>query len=383
MCLRERPRAAQQLAHTNSSESDGDVELLVGHDPVWRFVAHRSILAAESPVFEAMFQGPLATTDGTIEIQDVDPRAFDYFLKFLYGRECHLQNVSTTLNVLYTAHRYLLSSLVEHCVRYLDQALSVDTALTVYLHARRYSPIVTTTPPESPGESRKVVTPSAPLEERDRPPEPAGITGWSAVLLTQCLTFIDAHAEEILRQEAIEDAEPSVLQEILSRDSLACPETSVFNVVQRWSECECRRQHLVPTPSNRRSVLEEILYLVRFPRLTSDEFMRGPLQSDLLTCEETKLFSALIAGSPLPKIPPHVKRYLTQMRTGRAPIKLKYLPEDLKVAESSKRGKSWRKSFKSKPAKLHNSEKSEKKQSRCSGSCITDSIVDVIACIFD
>lgn len=64
------------------NEIESDVEFLVGREPdVWRFPGHKSILSYANPVFQALFEGPLATQDNTIVIEDVESRAFDYLLK--------------------------------------------------------------------------------------------------------------------------------------------------------------------------------------------------------------------------------------------------------------------------------------------------------------
>ena len=56
----------------------------------------------------------------------------------------------------------------------------------------------------------------------------------------------------------------------------------VFNALKRWSDRECRRQHLELTPSNRRRVLEGCQYLVRYLTLSREEFVNVPYKSGLL-----------------------------------------------------------------------------------------------------
>jgi BTB/POZ domain-containing protein 1/2 len=62
------------------SEAGSDVIFLVGPEQ-WRFPGHKAVLAATNPVFQAMLNGPMASQDITIPIEDVDGRAFDNLLR--------------------------------------------------------------------------------------------------------------------------------------------------------------------------------------------------------------------------------------------------------------------------------------------------------------
>ena len=49
-----------------------------------RLVAHRNVLSARSPVFEAMLYGPLSGESGAeIQIEDTDQKTFQKFLRYL------------------------------------------------------------------------------------------------------------------------------------------------------------------------------------------------------------------------------------------------------------------------------------------------------------
>ena len=57
-----------------------DVTFVVGASPPTKVYAHKLVLAARSPVFCAMFVGPLADS-GEIEIPDIDCEAFNTMLR--------------------------------------------------------------------------------------------------------------------------------------------------------------------------------------------------------------------------------------------------------------------------------------------------------------
>lgn len=54
----------------------------------------------------------------------------------------------------------------------------------------------------------------------------------------------------------------------------------------RWAEQECARQGLPNNPDNQRNVLQNSLYLIRFPLMTVEEFAVDVAQSGILTDRE-------------------------------------------------------------------------------------------------
>lgn len=113
----------------------------------------RFVLAVGSAVFDAMFNGGMATTSTEIELPDVEPAAFlsllkyDIFcsfsacmcntfqkyadhvfpLRFLYSDEVHI-GPETVMTTLYTAKKYAVPALEAHCVEFLKKNLRADNA---------------------------------------------------------------------------------------------------------------------------------------------------------------------------------------------------------------------------------------------------------------
>ena len=67
----------ERFAFLFNNELLSDVRFVVGKGrQAQRIPAHRFVLAAGSAVFDAMFNGGMATTSAEIELPDVEPAAF-------------------------------------------------------------------------------------------------------------------------------------------------------------------------------------------------------------------------------------------------------------------------------------------------------------------
>ncbi|KAF2981301.1 hypothetical protein EK904_005075 [Melospiza melodia maxima] len=193
---------------------------------------HWFVLAVGSAVFDAMFNGGMATTSTEIELPDVEPAAFLALLKFLYSDEVQI-GPETVMTTLYTAKKYAVPALEAHCVEFLKKNLRADNAFMLLTQARLFD-------------------------------EPQ--------LASLCLENIDKNTSDALNAEGFTDIDLDTLVAVLERDTLGIREVRLFNAVVRWSEAECQRQQLQVIPENKRKVLGKALSLIRFPLMTIEEF---------------------------------------------------------------------------------------------------------------
>ena len=120
---------------------------------------------------------------------------------------------------------------------------------------------------------------------------------WSEALVHNCLQYIDENADQVLVQEGIEDLSSENLKEIIKRDTLKIKsEYVVFLALERWANRECKRRKLNLNLKNRRFVLNDLIYEIRFPFFSSDEFLLGPIQNGWLDQQELTIFSSLISN---------------------------------------------------------------------------------------
>lgn len=371
MCANDRPPDSYQplLNRLFDSEAGSDVVFLVGSEAEgsWRFPGHRSVLCAANPVFKAMLENfPQATAgEQVIAVRDVDGRAFDLLLRYLYKEDVSLQSVSTALSTLYAAQKYLCPGLVRECLVYLDSAISSVNALQVYEHLRVHSGHAPSAPPLEV------------LLANTRPEDDFTLSlKLLDSLLFNTLLFIDLNGEEILSCESVEDLTVESLKELLLRDTLDVRETLVYSTLERWSNRECKRCHLELSQENRRAVLgEDILFSVRYLLMSEEEFCLGPRLGGLLSKAESMTLLGYIQGAPVTNTCSTLSEEgLVRMRRRRR------RPKHAKLSLGKERKP--RKTAEKKNKKKKKKEKGNSSPS-CSGSCVADYVLRALACIFD
>uniref|UniRef100_A0A8C0VYF5 BTB domain-containing protein n=1 Tax=Castor canadensis TaxID=51338 RepID=A0A8C0VYF5_CASCN len=258
-----KPTVQERFAFLFNNEVLCDVHFLVGKGlSSQRIPAHRFVLAVGSAVFDAMFNGGMATTSTEIELPDVEPAAFLALLKFLYSDEVQI-GPETVMTTLYTAKKYAVPALEAHCVEFLKKNLRADNAFMLLTQARLFD-------------------------------EPQ--------LASLCLENIDKNTADAITAEGFTDIDLDTLVAVLERDTLGIREVRLFNAVVRWSEAECQRQQLQVTPENKRKVLGKALGLIRFPLMTIEEFAAGPAQSGILVDREVVSLFLHFTVNPKPRV---------------------------------------------------------------------------------
>ncbi|XP_065730526.1 BTB/POZ domain-containing protein 2 [Phocoena phocoena] len=258
-----KPTVKERFAFLFNNEVLCDVHFLVGKGlGAQRIPAHRFVLAVGSAVFDAMFNGGMATTSTEIELPDVEPAAFLALLKFLYSDEVQI-GPETVMTTLYTAKKYAVPALEAHCVEFLKKNLRADNAFMLLTQARLFD-------------------------------EPQ--------LASLCLENIDKNTADAITAEGFTDIDLDTLVAVLERDTLGVREVRLFSAVVRWSEAECQRQQLQVTPENKRKVLGKALALIRFPLMTIEEFAAGPAQSGILVDREVVSLFLHFTVNPKPRV---------------------------------------------------------------------------------
>ncbi|XP_056614757.1 BTB/POZ domain-containing protein 2a isoform X2 [Triplophysa dalaica] len=260
--------ASDASAAAVSSLPSSPASVLVYREPVYNWQATKSTvkerfaLAVGSAVFDAMFNGGMATTSTEIELPDVEPAAFLALLKFLYSDEVQI-GPETVMTTLYSAKKYAVPALEAHCVEFLKKNLRADNAFMLLTQARLFD-------------------------------EPQ--------LASLCLENIDKNTADALAAEGFTDIDLDTLVAVLERDTLGVREVRLFGAAVRWAEAEAQRQQLQTTPENKRRVLGKALSLIRFPLMTIEEFAAGPAQSGILADREVVSLFLHFTVNPKPHV---------------------------------------------------------------------------------
>jgi len=117
-----------QLGKLLDSGQFSDVVMHVGQEEI---SAHSAILAARSPVFQAMWSsGMREQQQKEVIMRDLDPLAIRRMLRFMYTGtlDPRLEKDSEAIALLEAAHQYDIASLVDLCVSTLSSWLTEENA---------------------------------------------------------------------------------------------------------------------------------------------------------------------------------------------------------------------------------------------------------------
>lgn len=156
-------------------------------------------------------------------------------------------------DICYAAKKYMLPDLVEECTKYLWRDLYPRNACRALEFAKLFE-------------------------------EP--------VLLEKALQIITHQTLDVIEENTWLDIERATLVIILSKDSLAAPESLMFDAMDRWAAKECERRGMNITGDTKRIVLGDAVHLIRYLALSAAEFAAGPAQSGILLQQES--FSILM-----------------------------------------------------------------------------------------
>ena len=180
-------------------------------------------------------------------MSECEPESFLEMLRFMYYDEVQL-TTDNAPEVLFLARKYLIPSLAEICSQFVLNNLSVENTLPVLNHCC--------------------------------------LLGVSKGLEKQCWVIIDKHASEIAQDNKFPEIDHATLTSFLARDTLVAKETVLFRAAVKWAGRECQRLSIPLTVENKRRVLGDAFYTIRFPLMSMKEFTDDVAQSSFLSHEE-------------------------------------------------------------------------------------------------
>jgi hypothetical protein len=228
-------------------------------------------LAAASDVFARQFFGVYdRSREVLIEDPYVCPNAFRVMLRYIYTDEV-IVNQTNVMSVTYLAKKYMLTALEEIAKDWIRNNVNASNVLTFLLSVHLLDDIESTL--------------------------------WNVT---------DNNADSLFTTEAALLLDSTTISNIIKRDTLNVNELNLYEFVVKWATAECQRDDKDISPANLRSTLGEMLYLVRFPIMTSNTFAQHVAKSGILTdAEVNSLFQWFICGEKPPMFNTKTRRVLS------------------------------------------------------------------------
>ena len=151
------------------------------------------------------------------------------------------------LELLYVSKKYMIQTLTVKCCEFLGQSIDAENFCTILDHSIS-----------------------------------CDVEG----LQNKSLVFIEENIEEVIEKENFLDLSYGSLLCIVKSDKLCIAELGLIQAVMRWADAQCERQQMESSKDNRRSVLKDIMYQLRFASLTPETFVRFNDKFNVLNSEE-------------------------------------------------------------------------------------------------
>lgn len=228
----------------------GDIKFSVGSEVIH---AHRCVLAALSPKYEAEFYGSLPE-NGIVHVKDVSPAAFKEFLQFFYTEDVTLsiENIEDVLNL---SKQSLNEKLVTECTDFLLEMIALDKLCWCYRLALLHD---------------------------------------IKTLTEFCEDHISVNIKKIFQTKDFLSCKRDLLCQILKLDTLNCTEMEVFDACISWAQEICKKNRIdnkssIPNVFRLRAALGDgIIEQIRFCLMTVEEFAAiDKKHSGLLSMQES------------------------------------------------------------------------------------------------
>ncbi|XP_060560406.1 uncharacterized protein LOC132720305 [Ruditapes philippinarum] len=216
------------------------------HDDNERIHAHKIVLAARSPVFQAMLFGPCAEENEEILLDSIEAETFDLFLRYAYMDKVTLTE-DLAAKVLETAHYYQVTNLVQFCADVLASCVKLENVCDILSLARRFEVIS---------------------------------------LCKACCIFIDQNADQVIKSEGFLKLTKENLDYILMGDTLYGNEESIFKKTEEWAQKKLEEGEFEKNGQNTRKLLGLSFFYLRLPTMSSENFLQCTRRKGYLSIEE-------------------------------------------------------------------------------------------------
>ncbi|KAG4066774.1 hypothetical protein HA402_012841 [Bradysia odoriphaga] len=198
--------------------------------------AHKNVLASSSPVFYAMFLGPIKETE-SVKIVDSSPEAFKEFLKFFYLEEVKLE-VENMEEIVRLCDKYDMNEYLENYASSHIGKVAIEDICWAYQLA--------------------ILAKNEPLE-------------------SFCVKIICSFPDDVFKSDSFLNCNREVLKKILQLETFPCKETEIFQACIAWAKHDCQQNGIEINSKNLKTQLGDCFYLIRFGTMTNHELVEHTL----------------------------------------------------------------------------------------------------------
>eukprot|EP00761_Pharyngomonas_kirbyi_P003331 gb/GECH01003335.1/.p1 GENE.gb/GECH01003335.1/~~gb/GECH01003335.1/.p1 ORF type:complete len:471 (+),score=101.80 gb/GECH01003335.1/:1-1413(+) len=195
-----------------------------------------------------------------IFINNVPFNIWETFMKYLYTNEANI-DMSNVFELLQISVHYQVNTLIQLCCSQLESNISPNNALILYSQAveQNQDEIINVAESYICENASEIMN----LTEKLSPSE----------------------MEKVFRFVSID-----AIKQMLQLPDFVVPEKDIWRFVKSWAHMKCKRDNekgQLPSPEDLRSVMENVLPLIRFPTMTANEFSEHVVPTKILTERET------------------------------------------------------------------------------------------------
>jgi hypothetical protein len=217
-----------------------------------RIPAHRLVLGASSPLFEAMLypnpdfaEKEKSSSPVEISLPKANPDAFMQFLKCIYSDKLEIDTSNLT-EFVNLGKKYNVEKVQVMCAEFMENDVSVDNVLELF-----------------------EIAPTL-LDDKDFG-----------------MKFIQENCEEILEHEQFARLSKPRLMHLLDDDELGIDEWPLFQAVLKWGKAECKRlEKKSDSGDDLRAVMADVLPLIRFPTMELEDIAAHVATSGILSQDQ-------------------------------------------------------------------------------------------------
>ncbi|XP_065335990.1 uncharacterized protein LOC135936911 [Cloeon dipterum] len=236
---------AERLEHMRNISKLTDCLFIVGDGGnTTKFEAHKLVLMAASPVFEAVFENSTS-----VRVRGWTSEEFSALLNFIYSGDLCIENFEVACTLLYHANSLQLNGVTDTARGFIFNHMYPDHLWKAYHCAKNAA-------------------------DQD--------------LLEAAKELISEHTSQTFKDRAFNDLSQDDLASLLARDDLNVKsEVEVFEAVTRWGLMRVLKEGKTPSPELiREKIGPAVLKQIRFLTMTGIEFSRVHTSAQLLTYEE-------------------------------------------------------------------------------------------------